>query len=72
MPDPPLAACAFDVRPPFLGVNAIRYLGASMLFSIGHPLGSRWIQNISPIPTRSAAITAPQPLALNVGYQRAS
>jgi sphingolipid delta-4 desaturase len=42
-----LGACAvFDVAMTMaFGWNAILYLGASMLFSVGlHPLGSRWIQ----------------------------
>ncbi len=69
-----LAACAaFDVAVfLFFGGNAILYLGASMLFSIGlHPLGSRWIQEhftLDPNQETGSYYGGLNRLALNVGY----
>jgi sphingolipid delta-4 desaturase len=69
-----LGACAaFDVAILLLfGGNAILYLGASMLFSIGlHPLGSRWIQEhftLNPGQETGSYYGVLNRLALNVGY----
>ncbi|HET7085704.1 MAG TPA: fatty acid desaturase [Rhizomicrobium sp.] len=69
-----VAACAaFDVAMfRLFGGNAILYLGASMLFSIGlHPLGSRWIQEhftLDPRQETASYYGALNRLALNVGY----
>jgi len=56
----------------FFGGNAILYLGASMLFSIGlHPLGSRWIQEhftLDPSQETGSYYGSLNRLALNVGY----
>jgi sphingolipid delta-4 desaturase len=67
------ASAAFDVGMlQFFGGNAILYLGASMLFSIGlHPLGSRWIQEhftLDPDQETGSYYGAMNRLALNVGY----
>jgi sphingolipid delta-4 desaturase len=67
------ASAAFDVGMfLFFGGNAILYLGASMLFSIGlHPLGSRWIQEhftLDPEQETGSYYGAMNRLALNVGY----
>ena len=54
------------------GWNAILYLGASMLFSVGlHPLGSRWIQEhftLDPEQETASYYGSLNRLALNVGY----
>jgi sphingolipid delta-4 desaturase len=68
-----VASAAFDVAVlQFFGANAILYLGASMLFSIGlHPLGSRWIQEhftLDPDQETGSYYGALNRLALNVGY----
>jgi sphingolipid delta-4 desaturase len=69
-----LAACsAFDAALLALfGWNALLYLGASMLFSIGlHPLGSRWIQEhftLDPQQETASYYGILNRLALNVGY----
>jgi len=69
-----LAACAmFDIAVVVLfGWNAILYLGASMLFSVGlHPLGSRWIQEhftLDPEQETGSYYGFLNLLALNVGY----
>ena len=69
-----LVACAtFDIGMlHFFGANALVYLGASMLFSIGlHPLGSRWIQEhftLNPGQETASYYGALNRLALNVGY----
>jgi len=69
-----LAACAsFDVGMYLLfGANAVLYLAASMLFSIGlHPLGSRWIQEhftLDPAQETASYYGGLNFLALNVGY----
>jgi sphingolipid delta-4 desaturase len=69
-----LAACAvFDIAVTVLfGWNALLYLGASMLFSVGlHPLGSRWIQEhftLDPRQETASYYGALNRLALNVGY----
>ena len=69
-----LAACAaFDIAVfRLFGANAIVYLGASMLFSIGlHPLGSRWIQEhftLDPAQETGSYYGILNRLALNVGY----
>jgi sphingolipid delta-4 desaturase len=68
-----VASAAFDVAIlQFFGANAILYLGASMLFSIGlHPLGSRWIQEhftLDPDQETGSYYGALNRLALNVGY----
>lgn len=69
-----LAACAaFDVTMFLLfGWNAILYLGASMIFSIGlHPLGSRWIQEhftLDPQQETASYYGRLNRVALNVGY----
>jgi sphingolipid delta-4 desaturase len=67
------ASAAFDVTVLlFFGGNAILYLGASMLFSIGlHPLGSRWIQEhftLNPSQETGSYYGVLNRLALNVGY----
>jgi sphingolipid delta-4 desaturase len=67
------ASAAFDVAVLwFFGANALLYLGASMLFSIGlHPLGSRWIQEhftLDPNQETGSYYGALNRLALNVGY----
>ena len=67
------ASAAFDVTVLlFFGGNAILYLGASMLFSIGlHPLGSRWIQEhftLDPEQETGSYYGVLNRLALNVGY----
>jgi sphingolipid 4-desaturase/C4-monooxygenase len=69
-----VAACAlFDVAVVLLfGWNALLYLAASMLFSIGlHPLGSRWIQEhftLDPEQETGSYYGKLNRLALNVGY----
>lgn len=68
-----VASAAFDVAIlQFFGANAIVYLGASMLFSIGlHPLGSRWIQEhftLDPEQETGSYYGSLNRLALNVGY----
>jgi sphingolipid delta-4 desaturase len=69
-----LTACAlFDVAVVYLfGWNALLYLAASMLFSIGlHPLGSRWIQEhftLDPQQETGSYYGMLNRLALNVGY----
>jgi sphingolipid delta-4 desaturase len=68
-----VASAAFDVAVLwFFGANALLYLGASMLFSIGlHPLGSRWIQEhftLNPDQETGSYYGALNRLALNVGY----
>jgi sphingolipid delta-4 desaturase len=69
-----LAACAvFNLAMTLLfGWNAILYLGASMLFSVGlHPLGSRWIQEhftLDPNQETGSYYGVLNLLALNVGY----
>ena len=69
-----LCACAaFDLTMlHFFGANALVYLGASMLFSIGlHPLGSRWIQEhftLHPGQETGSYYGPLNKLALNVGY----
>jgi sphingolipid delta-4 desaturase len=67
------ASAAFDIAVLwFFGANALLYLGASMLFSIGlHPLGSRWIQEhftLDPDQETGSYYGALNRLALNVGY----
>ena len=67
------ASAAFDVAVLwFFGANALLYLGASMLFSIGlHPLGSRWIQEhftLDPVQETGSYYGSLNRLALNVGY----
>ena len=68
-----VASAAFDVTIfTLFGANAILYLGASMLFSIGlHPLGSRWIQEhftLDPDQETGSYYGSLNRLALNVGY----
>ena len=68
-----VTSAAFDVAVlQFFGANAILYLGASMLFSIGlHPLGSRWIQEhftLDPDQETGSYYGVLNRLALNVGY----
>jgi sphingolipid delta-4 desaturase len=69
-----LVACAvFDIAVVLLsGWNALLYLGASMLFSVGlHPLGSRWIQEhftLDPGQETGSYYGFLNLLALNVGY----
>jgi sphingolipid delta-4 desaturase len=69
-----LAVCAaFDVALVYvLGWNALLYLAASMVFSIGlHPLGSRWIQEhftLDPEQETASYYGALNRVALNVGY----
>jgi sphingolipid delta-4 desaturase len=69
-----LTACAlFDAAVVMaFGWNAILYLAASMLFSIGlHPLGSRWIQEhftLDPLQETGSYYGMLNRLALNVGY----
>jgi sphingolipid delta-4 desaturase len=69
-----LATCAaFNIAMTlFFGWNAILYLGASMLFSVGlHPLGSRWIQEhftLDPNQETASYYGVLNRLALNVGY----
>ena len=67
------ASAAFDIAVLwFFGGNALLYLGASMLFSIGlHPLGSRWIQEhftLDPAQETGSYYGVLNRLALNVGY----
>ena len=67
------ASAAFNIAMFLLfGGNAILYLGASMLFSIGlHPLGSRWIQEhftLDPGQETGSYYGTLNRLALNVGY----
>ena len=67
------AALTFDVVLYLLfGANALVYLGASMIFSIGlHPLGSRWIQEhftLDPAQETGSYYGFLNRLALNVGY----
>lgn len=54
------------------GWNALIYLGASWLFSIGlHPLAGRWIQEhytLDPAQETASYYGPLNPLALNVGY----
>jgi sphingolipid 4-desaturase/C4-monooxygenase len=68
-----VSALAFDVGIVwFLGWNALIYLSASMLFSIGlHPLGARWIQEHYTYDAKQETFSYYGPLnrlALNVGY----
>jgi sphingolipid delta-4 desaturase len=69
-----LTACAvFNIALfRLFGANAVLYLGASMLFSIGlHPLGSRWIQEhftLDPAQETGSYYGVMNRLALNVGY----
>ncbi len=69
-----LAACGvFDVALVYtVGWNALLYLGASLIFSIGlHPLGSRWIQEhftLDPEQETASYYGMLNRLALNVGY----